>query len=80
MLGCCFDNVYYQGHFIGDLLAWGKNPTRVQTKKIYDQECKEVIAQITNSLDLSLQGTAYQMILTSLLNLEIVLPLKVYWE
>ena len=27
MLGCCFDNVYHQGHFIGDLLAWGKNPT-----------------------------------------------------
>ena len=36
MLGCCFDNVYHQGHFIGDLPAGGKNPTKEQTRKIYD--------------------------------------------
>ena len=80
MLGHCFDNVYHQGHFIGDLPAWGKNPTEVQTKKVYDQEYEEVIAQIKNSLDLSLQGTVYQMIPTSLLNPEIVLPPKVFQE
>ena len=80
MLGCCFDSVYHQNHFIGDLPAWGKNLTEAQTKKIYDQEYKEVIARIENSLDLSLQGTAYQMIPTSLLNPEIVLSPKVFWE
>ena len=58
----------------------GKNPTEVQTKKIYDQEYKEVIARIENSLDLFLQGMAYQMILMSLLNPEIVLPPKVFRE
>ena len=80
MLGHCFDNVYHQGRFIGDLPAWGKNPTEVQTKRVYEQEYEELIARIENSLDLSLQGTAYQMIPTSLLNLEIVLPLKVFQE
>ena len=32
MLGHCFDNVYHQGWFIGDLPARGKNPTEAQTK------------------------------------------------
>ena len=36
MLGHCFDNVYHQGRFIGDLPARGKNPTEVQTKRVYD--------------------------------------------
>ena len=80
MLGHCFDNIYHQGRFIGDLPARGKNPTEVQTKRVYDQEYEEVIAQIENSLDLSLQGTAYQMIPMSLLNPEIVLPPKVFRE
>ena len=78
MRGCCFDNVYHQGQFIGDLPAQGKNPTEVQTKRVYDQEYEELIAWIENSLDLSLQGMAYQMIPTSLLNPEIVLSLKEY--
>ena len=43
-LGWCYDNVYHQERLIGDLLARGKNPTKAQTKKIYDQEYKEVIA------------------------------------
>ena len=64
ILGCCFDNVYHQGQFIGDLPAQGKNPD------------EELITQVKNSLDLSLQGMAYPMILTSLLNPEIVLPPK----
>ena len=78
MLGCCSDNVYHQGRFIGDLPAQGKNPTRAQTKRVYDQEYKEVIAWVENSLDLSRPDTAYQMIQTLLLNPEIVLPLKVF--
>ena len=80
MLGHCFDNVYHQGWFIGDLPAWDKNPTETQTKRVYDQEYEELIAQIKNSLDLSLQGTVYHMIPTSLLNLEIVLPPKEFRE
>ena len=80
MLGRCFDNLYHQGHFMGDLPARGKNPTKAQTKIVYDQECEDVIAWIENSLDLSFQGTAYQMIPMSLLNLEIVLPPKVFRE
>ena len=80
MLGQCFDNVYHQGHLIGDLPAHGKNPTEAQTKKIYDQEYDEVTARIENSLDLSLQSTAYSMVLTSLLNPEIVLPPKAFRE
>ena len=80
MLGRCYDNVYHQGRFIGDLLAWGKNPTKVQTKTIYDQEYEEVIARIENSLDLSHQGMAYPVVPTSLLNPEIVLPPRVFRE
>ena len=63
-LGHCYDNVYHQGQFIGDLLAWGKNPTEAQTKKVYDQEYKEVVARIENCLDLSHQGTAYPAVPT----------------
>ena len=44
LLGWCFDNVYHQGWLIGDLLAWGKLPTKEQTQKIYNQEYEEVVA------------------------------------
>ena len=80
MLGRCYDNVYHQGRFIGDLPVRGKNPTKAQMMKVYEKEYKEVIAQIENSLDLSAQGTAYLTVLMSLLNLEIILPLKVFRE
>ena len=66
MLGHCFDNVYHQGQFIGDLPAGTRIQPRVQTKRVYDQEYEELIARIENSLDLSLQGMAYQMIPMSL--------------
>ena len=78
MLRRCFDNIYHQGRFIGDLPSRGKNPTEAQTKRVYDQEYEELITRIENSLDLSLQGMAYQMIPMSLLNPEIVLPPKVF--
>ena len=76
MLGHCFDNICHQGQFIRDLPAQGKNLTEAQTKQVYDQKYEELIARVENSLDLSLQGMAYQMIPMSLLNPEIVLPLK----
>ena len=80
MLDQCYNNVYHQGRLIGDLPARGKILTEAQTKKVYDQEYEEVIAQIENSLDLLLEGMAYPMILISLLNPEIVLPPKTFWK
>ena len=35
LLGHCYDNVYFNGRFIGDLLARGKPPTEEQSKKVY---------------------------------------------
>ena len=49
-------------------------------KQVYDQEYEELIARVENSLDLSLQGMAYQMIPMSLLNPEVVLPPKEFRE
>ena len=80
ILGQCYDNVYHQGCFIGDLPARCKNPTEAQTKKIYNKEYEEVIARIENSLNLSLQGMAYLIDSTSLLNPEIVLPPRAFQE
>ena len=80
LLGRCYDNVYHQGQLIGDLPAHGKLPVEAQTKKIYDQEYEEVIARIENSLNLTLQSPSYSVVPTSLLNLDIILPLRMYWE
>ena len=80
LLGSCYNNDYHQGHLIGNLPARGKQPTEAQTKKVYDQEYKELIARIENTLDLSLQSKAYPMVLTSLLNPDIMLPPKTFWE
>ena len=52
LLGRCYDNVYYNGWFIGDLPARGKPPTEEQSKKVNTQEYQEVVARIENSLDL----------------------------
>ena len=78
LLGWCYDNVYHQGRFIGDLPAQGKPPTKEQTQKIYNQEYEEVVAQIKNTLKLSDESPSYLMVPTSLLNLDIVLPTKLY--
>ena len=56
LLGWCYDNIYHQGHLIGDLLARGKLPSKEQTQKIYNQEYEEVVARIENTLDLSNEG------------------------
>ena len=80
LLGQCYDNVYHQGRLIGNLPARGNQAMEAQTKKIYDQEYEELIARIENTLDLSLQSTAYPMVLTSLLNLDIMLPQKTFRE
>ena len=80
LLGQCYDNVYHQGQLIGNLPAWGKLPSKEQTQKIYNQEYKEVVAWIENTLDLSDESLTYLILPTSLLNPDIVLPHRLGWE
>ena len=80
LLGQCYDNIYHQGQLIGDLLARGKPPSKEQTQKIYNQEYNEVVSRIENTLDLSDESPTYPLVLTSLLNLAIVLPPALFWE
>ena len=79
-LGRCYDNIYYGGRFIGDLPAWGKPPTKEQSKKVYTQEYQEVVARVENSLDLTKESPSYPMVPTSLVNLDIVLPHSLFRE
>ena len=78
LLGRCYNNVYHQGRFIGDLLAQGKLPMEEQTQKIYNQEYEEVVAWFENTLDLSDESPSYQMVPTSLINPDIILPTRLY--
>ena len=80
LLGHCYDNVYYNGRFIGDLPARGKPPTEEQSKKVYTQEYQEVVARIENSLDLTEESPSYSMVPTSLVNPDIVLPHSLFRE
>ena len=80
LLRCCYDNIYYNGQFIGDLLARGKPPTEEQSKKAYTQEYQEVVARVENSLDLMEESPSYSMVPTSLVNLDIVLPHHLFLE
>ena len=80
LLGCCYDNVYYNGQFIGDLLARGKLPTEDQSKKIYTQEYQEVVTRIEHTIDLMKESPSYSIVPTSLVNLDIVLPHTLFQE
>ena len=80
LLGRSYDNVYYNGRLIGNLPARGKPPTVEQSKKVYTQEYQEVVAQIENSLDLTEESPSYSVVPTSLVNLDIVLPHKLFLE
>ena len=80
LLGRCYDNFYYNGQFIGDLLARGKPPTEEQSKKLYTQEYQEVVTRIENSIDLMEESLSYPMVLTSLVNPDIVLPHNLFLE
>ena len=75
LLACCFDNVYFCGQIIGDLLARGRAPhSEERTKLIYDQEYEELVHRLENMLDLTLKSPSYSMVPTSLVNPDIVLP------
>ena len=80
LLGCCHDNVYYNGWFIGDLLARGKLPTEEQSKKVYTQEYQEVVARVENGLDLMEESPLYSIVPTSFVNPDIVLPHSLFRE
>ena len=80
LLGRCYDNVYYQGWFIGDLPARGKLPTKAHTQKIYNQEYEEVVARVENTLDLTDESPTYLLVPTSLRNPEIVLHPTLFRE
>ena len=75
LLGRCFDNVYFCGRIIGDLPVRGRAPhSEERTKLIYDQEYEELVHQLENMLDLTLESPSYSMVRTSLVNPDIVLP------
>ena len=80
LLGRCYDNVYYNGWLIGNLLAREKPPTEEQSKKVYTQEYQEVVARIENSLDLTEESPSYSVAPTSLVNPDIVLPHNLFQE
>ena len=80
LLRRCYDNVYHNGQFIGDLPARGKPPTVDQSRKVYTQEYQEVVARVENSLDLTEESPSYSVIPTSLVNPDIVLPHSLFWE
>ena len=80
LLGCCYDNIYYNGQFIGDLPVRGKPPTEEQSKKVYTQEYQEVVAWIENSLDLTEESPSYSVVPTSLVNPDIILPHRLFRE
>ena len=75
LLGRCFDNVYFCGWIIGDLPVRGRAPhSKKRTKTIYDQEYEELVHRLENMLDFTLESPSYSMVLTSLVNPDIVLP------
>ena len=80
LLGRCYDNVYFNGQFIGDYLARGKLPTEEQSKKVYTQEYQEVVTRVENSLDLTEESPSYSVVPTSLVNPHIVLPHSLFRE
>ena len=80
LLGHCYDNVYYNGRFIGDLLARGKLPTEEQSLKVYTQEYQEVVTWVENSIDLMEESPSYSVIPTSLVNPDIILPHSLFQE
>ena len=75
LLAHCFNNIYFCGQIIGDLPARGRAPhSEERTKLIYDQEYEELAHRLENMLDLTLESPTYSMVLTSLVNPDIVLP------
>ena len=80
LLGCCYDNVYFNGRLIGNLPARGKPLTEEQSMKVYTQEYQEVVARIENSIDLTEESPSYSVIPTSLVNPDIILPHSLFRE
>ena len=80
LLGCCYDNVYHNDRFIGDLPMRGRPLTEEHTKKIYDQEYEEVVGRIENFVDLMNESPLFSVIPTCIINPDIILPSKLFRE
>ena len=81
LLERCFDNVYFCGRIIGDLPARGRAPhSEERTKTIYDQEYEELVHRFENMLDFTLESPSFSMVLTPLVNPDIVLPHHEFWK
>ena len=80
LLGHCYDDVYYNGWFIGDLPARGKPTSEEQSKKIYTQEYQEVVTRIENLINLMEESLSYSVAPTSHVNPDIVLPHTLFRE
>ena len=60
---------------LSDLPVRGRAPhSEERTKTIYDQEYEELVHQLENMLDLTLESPSYSMVPTFLVNPDIVLP------
>ena len=80
LLRCCYDNVYFCGRLIGDLLAKGRPPSEDQSMKVYTQEYQEVVARVENSIDLMEESPSYSVVPTCLVNPDIMLPHNLFRE
>ena len=80
LLRRCYDNVYYNGRFIGDLPARGKPPTKSSQRRCTLRSTKRWSPRIENSLDLTEESPSYSLVPTSLVNPDIVLPHHLFLE
>ena len=80
LLGRCYNNVYFCGRLIGDLLARGRPPSEDQSMKVYTQEYQEVVARVENSIDLTEESPSYSVVPTCLVNPDIILPHNLFRE
>ena len=81
----CLDVVSTMFTFAGGLSVicrrGGDRPTlRRGPSSFYDQEYEELVHRLENMLDLTLKSPSYSMVLTSLVNPDIVLPHHEFWK
>ena len=58
----------------------GRPPMEEHTKKIYDQEYEEVMGRVENYMDLTNESPSFSVIPMCIVNPDIILPSKLFWE
>ena len=58
----------------------GRPLTEDQTKKIYNQEYKEVVYRVENYVDLTNESPSFSVVPTYIVNPDIILPHKLFRE